>query len=50
MTVLVVGATGTVGPHVVRTLAARGSSARVLARDAGHARAVLPARHRHPRR
>jgi uncharacterized protein YbjT (DUF2867 family) len=43
VTVLVVGATGTVGPHVVRALAARREPARVLARDAGHARAVLPA-------
>ncbi len=43
MTVLVVGATGTVGPHVVRALAARQVPARVLARDVSHARAVLPA-------
>ncbi|MFY9930542.1 MAG: NmrA family NAD(P)-binding protein [Streptosporangiaceae bacterium] len=43
MTVLVVGATGTVGPHVVRALAARGVPARILARDGGHAQAVLPA-------
>jgi uncharacterized protein YbjT (DUF2867 family) len=35
VTVLVVGATGTVGPHVVRALAARREPARVLARDAG---------------
>jgi NAD(P)H dehydrogenase (quinone) len=43
VTVLIVGATGTVGPHVVRALAARGVPARVLARDGDHARAVLPA-------
>jgi nucleoside-diphosphate-sugar epimerase len=43
VTVLVVGATGTVGPHVDRALAARREPARVLARDAGHARAALPA-------
>jgi uncharacterized protein YbjT (DUF2867 family) len=43
MTVLVVGATGTVGPHVVRALAALGVPARALARDADRARAILPA-------
>ncbi len=43
MTVLVVGATGTVGPHVIRALAALGEPARALARDADRARAVLPA-------
>lgn len=43
MTVLVVGATGTVGPHVVRALTALGRPARVLARDAERARAILPA-------
>jgi NAD(P)H dehydrogenase (quinone) len=42
MTVLVVGATGTVGPHVIRALAALGEPARALARDADRARAVLP--------
>ncbi len=43
MTVLVVGSTGTVGPHVVRALAARGEPARVLTRDAARASAILPA-------
>lgn len=43
MTVLVVGATGTVGPHVVRALTALGRPPRVLARDAERARAILPA-------
>jgi uncharacterized protein YbjT (DUF2867 family) len=42
MTVLVVGATGTVGPHVIRALAALGVPARALARDPARARAVLP--------
>jgi NAD(P)H dehydrogenase (quinone) len=41
--VLVVGATGTVGPHVVRPLAGRQVPVRVLARDAARARALLPA-------
>jgi uncharacterized protein YbjT (DUF2867 family) len=43
MTVLGVGATGTVGPHVIRALAALGVPARALARDADRARAILPA-------
>lgn len=43
MSVLVVGATGTVGPHVVRALAARDVPTRVLARDADRARDILPA-------
>jgi NAD(P)H dehydrogenase (quinone) len=42
MTVLVVGATGTVGPHVMTALAALGVPARALARDPARARAVLP--------
>jgi uncharacterized protein YbjT (DUF2867 family) len=41
--VLVVGATGTVGPHVVRALAERQVPVRVLARDAARAAALLPA-------
>jgi NAD(P)H dehydrogenase (quinone) len=41
--VLVVGATGTVGPHVVRALTERQVPVRVLARDAARAAALLPA-------
>lgn len=43
MTVLVVGATGTVGPHVITALATLGGPARVLTRDADRARTILPA-------
>lgn len=43
MTVLVLGATGVVGPHVVRALVARGVPTRVLTRNVGHATEVLPA-------
>lgn len=42
MTVLVVGATGNVGPHAVRALSERGVGVRVLARDIKRARALLP--------
>lgn len=42
MTVLVVGATGVVGPHGVAALTARGVATRVLARDAERARRLLP--------
>jgi uncharacterized protein YbjT (DUF2867 family) len=41
--VLVVGATGTVGPHVVRALTERQVPVRVLVRDAARAAALLPA-------
>ncbi|MEU6988656.1 NAD(P)H-binding protein [Streptomyces sp. NPDC046324] len=41
--VLVSGATGTVGRQVVAELLARGHAVRALTRDAGKARAVLPA-------
>lgn len=40
MTVLVTGATGNVGRHVVRELATRGARVRALVRDAGAARVV----------
>lgn len=43
MRVLVTGATGTVGSHVVRTLAARGVPVRAFARDLGKAEALLGA-------
>lgn len=43
MSTLVLGATGTVGPHVVRALLDRGEAARVLTRDARRAREILPA-------
>ena len=42
MTVLVLGATGTVGPHIVAALAARATPLRVLARHGDRARALLP--------
>ncbi|AHH18583.1 Nmr family protein [Nocardia nova SH22a] len=42
MAVLVLGATGNIGPHVVRGLVERGAAVRVLTRDAGRARAMLP--------
>jgi uncharacterized protein YbjT (DUF2867 family) len=41
MTILVTGATGNVGGHVVRALARRGVPARVFVRDAGRAARVL---------
>lgn len=41
MPVLVLGATGNVGPHVVSELVALGEHPRVLVRDAARARAVL---------
>lgn len=41
MTVLVLGATGTVGPHVVRTLRGRGSDVRVIVRNADKARSLF---------
>lgn len=40
---LVIGATGNVGRHVVRTLAGRGLPVRALARDPERARAAMPA-------
>ncbi len=43
MSVLLLGATGTVGPHVVNGLLDRGEQPRVLTRNAAHARGVLPA-------
>ncbi|WNV83009.1 NmrA family NAD(P)-binding protein [Umezawaea sp. Da 62-37] len=43
MSVLVLGATGTVGPHVVRALLSRGEPTRVLTRDPRRAREILPA-------
>jgi uncharacterized protein YbjT (DUF2867 family) len=42
MTVLVLGATGTVGPHVVANLSSRGADLRVLTRNAARARDILP--------
>ena len=42
MTVLLLGATGTVGPHVVSALLERDNQPRVLTRNAAHARVVLP--------
>ncbi len=41
MSVLVLGATGNVGPHVVSELTALGESPRVLVRDAARARTLL---------
>jgi uncharacterized protein YbjT (DUF2867 family) len=43
MTVLVIGGTGTIGPHVVTALVDRQAPVRVLARDATRARTLLPA-------
>ena len=43
MTALLVGATGTVGPHVVAGLTDRGATPRVLTRGAERARGILPA-------
>jgi uncharacterized protein YbjT (DUF2867 family) len=42
MAVLVIGATGNIGPHVVRGLMDRGKTVRVFTRDAARAQAVLP--------
>lgn len=42
MTVLVIGATGTVGPHVVTALTERATPVRVLVRDGDRARTILP--------
>ncbi|WP_256839463.1 NAD(P)H-binding protein [Ornithinimicrobium faecis] len=42
MTVLLLGSTGRVGPHVARSLLDRGASVRVLTRDAERAATVLP--------
>lgn len=42
MNVLVLGASGRLGPHVVRALVDRGISVRAVARDADRARTVLP--------
>jgi uncharacterized protein YbjT (DUF2867 family) len=42
MSVLLVGATGTVGPHVVHALTARSVPTRVLTRDADRAGRLLP--------
>lgn len=41
MTILVTGATGNVGPHLVRELTARGEHVRAFVRDPGKARALL---------
>lgn len=41
-TVAVIGATGTVGPHVVRSLQARDATIRVITRDAKRAGTLLP--------
>lgn len=43
MTVLLLGATGRVGPHVARSLTKQGAHVRVLTRDPGRAATVLPA-------
>jgi uncharacterized protein YbjT (DUF2867 family) len=43
MSVLLLGATGRVGPHVARELAARGVAVRALVRDPQRAAGVLPA-------
>jgi uncharacterized protein YbjT (DUF2867 family) len=40
-TILVTGATGNVGPHLVRELAARGERVRAFVRDAAKGRALL---------
>ncbi len=42
MRILVTGATGKLGPHVVTALLRRGQTVRALVRDAGRAAAVLP--------
>lgn len=41
MTVLVLGSTGTVGPHVVRALLAQGTQTRVIVRNGDKARQIL---------
>ncbi|WP_410623650.1 SDR family oxidoreductase [Amycolatopsis sp. cmx-8-4] len=43
MSILVLGATGTIGPHVVRGLLARDETVHVATRDAGRASQILPA-------
>lgn len=42
MTIAVIGATGTIGPHIVRSLQARDATIRVITRDAQRARTLLP--------
>jgi NAD(P)H dehydrogenase (quinone) len=42
MSVAVIGGTGTIGPHIVRSLQARGSAVKVITRDAERAGALLP--------
>jgi uncharacterized protein YbjT (DUF2867 family) len=42
MTVAVIGATGTIGPHIVRSLQARDATVRVITRDAERAGTLLP--------
>ena len=42
MTILVLGATGTLGPHVVAALTAQATPVRALARDGDRARVLLP--------
>lgn len=42
MTILVLGATGNIGPHVVRSLIEQGADVRVLTRDAKRASTLLP--------
>lgn len=41
--VLLIGATGNVGPHVARAVIERGAAARVLTRNAQRAAGILPA-------
>ena len=41
MTIAVIGATGTIGPHIVRSLQARDATVRVITRDAERARTLL---------
>ena len=43
MSILVIGGTGNLGPHVVRSLLARGAEVGVLTRDPIRAAAILPA-------
>lgn len=42
MTVLLLGSTGRIGPHIARSLTRRGADVRVLTRDPDRARTVLP--------